>query len=105
MMQRRSEEYWRRVIEKQARSGIGAARYCREHELQRGTFLRWRQRLEANKLSECALVEVRDQSVRSASEDDTGLEVRIGADVLITVPAGTDLEFVGTLIAAIRGAS
>jgi transposase-like protein len=54
-MQRRSEEYWRRVIGKQARSGKSAARYCREHELQRGTFLRWRRRLGADRLSECAL--------------------------------------------------
>jgi hypothetical protein len=101
-MQRRGEEYWRRVIEKQARSGISAARFCREHKLQRGTFLRWRQRLGADRLSECALVEVRDRTMRSASQDDTRLEVRIGADVRITVPAGTDLEFVGTLIAALR---
>jgi hypothetical protein len=103
-MQRRGEGYWREAIQKQAASGMSAAKFCRKHHLQRGTFLRWRKRLGDTGHGESEFVEVLKRTVLDSGRADSSLEVRVGSDIRIDVQAGADIGFVGSLIAAIRKA-
>jgi hypothetical protein len=103
-MKRRGEEYWRKAIREQAASGMSAARYCRKHQLQRGTFLRWRRRLGENGPGGDELVEIRERAAAPIHCVEDTPELRIAGDIRISVHASTDLELVGSLIAAIRRA-
>jgi hypothetical protein len=102
-MQRQGEEYWRKAIRGQKTSGMSAAGYCRKHKLQRGTFLRWRQRLSESE-GERGLVEIDERTVIRNCEVGDRLEIRVGSDIKIVVPQGLDIGLVGGLIAAIRDA-
>jgi hypothetical protein len=101
-MRRRGEEYWREAIRKHQASGMSAARFCRKHHLERGTFLRWRKKLEGSTLSEYKLVEVREGTRIGGGQADTHIDVRIGSDVRIRVRNGDDLALIASLIAAIQ---
>jgi hypothetical protein len=103
-MQRRGEDYWREAIRRHAVSGMSAAKYCRKHHLGRGTFLRWRKRLEDSTLAGKDFVEVRERARIAEGRNDSVLEVRVGSDIRIAVKIGDDLEFVASIIAAIRRA-
>jgi transposase-like protein len=103
-MKRRGEEYWRKAIKEQAESGMSAARYCRKHQLQRGTFLRWRRRLGADGPGGHELVEIGERAAAPTRCVESTLELRLAGDIRIAVHSGTDLSFVGSLIAAIRRA-
>jgi hypothetical protein len=103
-MRRRGEEYWREAIRKHAASRMSAAKFCRKHHLERGTFLRWRKRLGDTALLGNEFVEVREGPRTGESRDDSVLNVRVGFDIRIMVKVGDDLEFVASLITAIRRA-
>lgn len=103
-MRRRGEDYWREAIQKQAASGMSAAKFCRKNHLQRGTFLRWRKRLGETAPIDNAFVEILERPSSDGAQGDTTLEVRVGSDIKIAVNADADLGFVGSLIAAIRRA-
>jgi hypothetical protein len=104
-MQQRGEGYWRKEIEKQTTSGMSITGYCRKRKLPCSTFLRWRKRLSEDGQGQSELVEISNRSAFVPHSDDIPVEVRIGCDIRIIVHAETDLELVGSLIAAIRGAS
>jgi hypothetical protein len=103
-MRRRGEDYWREAIRKHSASGMSAAKFCRKHHLERGTFLRWRKRLGEGVLNGNKLVEVHEGPRIGESRDDSVLEIRVGSDIRIAVKIGDDLPFVASVIAAIRRA-
>jgi hypothetical protein len=103
-MRRRGEDYWREAIGKQAASGMSAAKFCRKHHLERGTFLRWRKRLGEFVPAENEFVEVYERPGLDNGRADTVLEVCVGSDIRVVVKIGDDLEFVASLVAAIRRA-
>ena len=83
---------------------MSAARFCRKHHLERGTFLRWRKRLGDAGLNEIRFVEVLERPGLDTGRGDSVLDVRVGSDIRIAVPADADLGFVGCLVQAIRRA-
>ena len=103
-MKRRGEEYWQKAFKEQAASGMSAARYCRKHQLQRGTFLRWRRRLGKDGPGGYELVDISKRAAAPTRCVKDTLELRIAGDIRISVHSSTDLELVGSLIAAIRRA-
>jgi len=84
-MIRRGEDYWRRTIEQQRASGLNATRFCKTRSIKRGTFLRWRKRLDDQGDDHQAFIEVPTIALPCKPQgEDQGLEVRIGCDIRIT---------------------
>ena len=42
---RHGEDFWRRIVEEQALSGLSVPAYCKRHKLKDVTFYKWRKRL------------------------------------------------------------
>ena len=53
---RRTASEWRAILDRQARSGLSDAAFCRRAKLSRGSFVKWKQRL-ATKTRAAAVVE------------------------------------------------
>jgi hypothetical protein len=103
-MQRRSTAYWKARIDEQRKLGISAAEYCRKRSLDRGTFLRWRRRLDGGTVNQ-GLVEIARAGIRGDSSEPAVLSIQLGDGTLIYFHRLPDADTVGQLVAAIRGAS
>jgi hypothetical protein len=55
---RRSAAEWRQVLERFDASGLSAWGFCRREGISRGSFVRWRQRLQSSGLERGGFVEV-----------------------------------------------
>jgi len=103
-MQRRTTEYWRARIDEQRKMGTSAAEYCRKRSLDRGTFLRWRRRLDGGSAKE-GLVEIARSGLHGDPGEPAVLSIQLGDGTLIHFHRLPDADTVGQLVAAIRGAS
>jgi len=79
--------HWRGIIEKQAKSGQSALRYCRESHIPPGRFYFWRRRFSEHPASPHGFLEVvPGGSVGSPS----GISIHIGKNLAIQVERGFD---------------
>ena len=105
-MERHDSGFWRKRIAEQQRGGMSAAEYCRKHELSRGTFLRWRQRLERAP-GEPELVEVRRQPLMEGSDNQShrSLDIRLSNGVQIRFHDIPDPRTISEIVSAVRDAT
>jgi len=99
MTRRRRRVYWRRLVAKQAESGLKAAAFCREHKINLNLFYRWRRRFrnEQPKGVSAGFVEL----VTCLTEPDSGLRIRLGDTLSIEVERGFDPVTLRAVIKAI----
>lgn len=103
-MQRRSADYWKDRIDEQRKLGTSAAEYCRKRSLDRGTFLRWRRRLDGRTVNQ-GLVEVVRAGLRRDPGEPAALSIQLRNGTLVCFHGLPDADIVGRLVAAIRVAS
>lgn len=73
MIRRRSEETWRELVARQARSGLSVQAFCRQERLNTWTFYGWRSRLRGRTaIAEPAAVCGSTESVPTAGFIDLG---------------------------------
>lgn len=89
--------YWRRLVERQAASGLSVARFCEREDVSTASLYNWRRRLadEADERAAFVPVQVRDDS-RSA------LEIMLPGAVTIRVPDGTARQTIVDALAAVE---
>lgn len=102
--QRRTREEWARLVAEAARSTV--AETARRHRLCPKSLRWWRWRLESEQPSRPTSprmlpVVVRSPTVRDAEPSDE-VRIELGGDVLLRVPASSDVHFVAALVAALR---
>ena len=51
MTKEKRSNYWRSLIHKQAGSGLTAAAFCREHQINRDRSYHWRRRLRSDRVT------------------------------------------------------
>jgi len=76
---------WRRLVLKQAESGLSAAAFCREHQIDQSRFYRWRRRFQS---TDTAGLSSFVQLVSCRNNPSSGIVVRLGKDLSIEVHQG-----------------
>ena len=107
--------HWQALVREQAGSGLTQAAFCREREINPGTFAWWRRKLRAGPASESASGPRSDRS-RSRPDPVRFMEVEVvGAPSkryeialpngwVLRVPADFDSEHVTRLVRAVASA-
>lgn len=103
-MKRQGMDFWGARVQEQRKLGISAAEYCRRRSLQRGTFLRWRRRIDG-KMDDQALVEIEARGQRGSAGHESALSIRLECGIMIRFQAMPDVDIVMQLVSAIRAAS
>lgn len=77
--------HWQTLIEKQTASGISAAAYCREGQIQPALFYSWRRRLREQPPCSGGFLELIPEEAAPS-----GIRVRMGEKLAIEVDRGFD---------------
>lgn len=90
---------WREIIGKQAVSGISAAAFCREQNLNRNQFHWWRRRFRKNNSQnkETGFL----QLIPFASHQKSGVRICLRNEVFIEVEQGFDPQTLRNVVEAI----
>jgi transposase-like protein len=95
----KSRAFWSQHVAACATSGLSRAAYCRQHDLSYWTFNDWRRRLGSTGSSATsprqALVPV---MMTSAPSTAGALELRVGDQVRLSLPASVDAAWLGSLL-------
>jgi len=86
---------WRERLERQRRSGLSVAAFCRRERVSPPSFYHWRKRLAAADRPLFVPVQVADDAPASA-----GLEIELPGGAVVRLPAGTSRELVSLAIEA-----
>lgn len=102
MAQHRSKEFWARHVAALRRSGLTRAAYCRRNGLSYASLTAWEHRLRASapqpRRAAPALVPV---VVEAPPSNGVPLvEIRIGTQLIVSVPAAVDAQWLGALLRA-----
>jgi len=85
MTREQQAAYWRDLVEKQAESGLSAAAFCREHQIDQSQFYHWRRRFQsADTTGLSSFV----QLVPCRNNASSGIVVRLGENLSIEVHQG-----------------
>ena len=94
------EVLWRERLERQARSGLSIAAFCRREGLSPPSFYQWRRRLAESAAQRPLLMPVH---VAESSEPLAGIEIELPGGAVVRLPAGTARELIAaTIDAAVR---
>jgi hypothetical protein len=85
MTKQERSDYWRSLISKQIDSGLTAAAFCREHQINQDRFYYWRRRFSDN-AHLGAFVEL----VPNEKKSSAGVHIRLGNGLTIEVERGFD---------------
>ena len=98
VIQRRSAETWRELVDRQNRSGLSVQAFCRQERLNAWTFYGWRSRLRNSTAVAEGRVVVKDQNrepsgfidLGALSGDSSRCEIRLdfGGGIVLQVVRG-----------------
>ena len=87
---------WRERLERQRRSGLSVAAFCRRERVSQPSFYHWRKRLAAAERPLFVPVQVADDAPASAG----GLEIDLPGGAVVRLPVGAPRELVSLAIEA-----
>lgn len=92
----RKEAFWRRVLARQARSGMSVRAWCHRHALRESSFYWWRTQLVGRDAEAPGFVPVRVTTDRSAAD---GFDLSAGTEpagrLEIVLPRGRRVQVLG----------
>ena len=74
---------WRKILEKQARSGLTVAEFCRREELSQASFYQWRKKLRAEEPNSGSFIPL-------AVLGSSTVSVDLPCGAVVRVPAGDE---------------
>ena len=86
---------WRERLERQRRSGLSVAAFCRRERISQPSFYQWRKRLRAAERPLFVPVQVADDAAALA-----GLEIGLPGGAVVRLPAGASRELIRLAIEA-----
>jgi transposase-like protein len=100
---KKRESRWRRVVAKQARSGMSIRAYCAKHGVKDPAFYWWRAELARRDAarSAAAFVPVVVKPATAVSAEGMIIELRGGR--ALRLPASLTMEKIGELVRAVEG--
>ena len=90
-------EFWRELIQRQARSGQQVRALCAEQGVTERSFYSWKKRLGKDALVSFALV-----TDGSGGKQGTPLELELGSGQRLRIPCGVDAVTLRTVLAVLR---
>jgi transposase-like protein len=87
---RRRIAYWRRLVAQQAASSLSASAFCREEHINLNQFYRWRRRFRGERSEANLGAGFLELVPYSSRGDNSGIRIRLGAEVSIEVEPGFD---------------
>jgi hypothetical protein len=99
------EQFWRRIVSGQPRSGRSVVAWCSEHGVSAPSFYVWRQRLKKRvaerKLRRPQLLPV-EIVPSAAGESDAPLEIELPSRARVRVRPGCDLELLRQVLTMLQ---
>jgi transposase-like protein len=92
------ENYWRRIVGRQEKSGLSVKAFCRQEDLCAHTLYIWRRRLGKRQPVNFAVVKVTPE----AAPATTPLHLILSSGDCLQIPAGFDAGTLRTVLAALR---
>lgn len=89
MTKQERSAYWRSLVGKQMKSGLTAAAFCREHQINRDRFYYWRRRFQ-NEESRDRHLGAFVELVPYEKKSSAGVHIRLGNGLCIEVDRGFD---------------
>lgn len=89
--------YWRRLVERQAKSGLSIVRFCEREDVSTASFYNWRRRLAEETDEQPPFVPIRVQP-----DSGSALEIVLPGAVTIRVPDGTARQTIVDALAAVE---
>jgi hypothetical protein len=80
--------YWQGILEEHRHSGLSAAAFCREHQINRDRFYWWRKRLENNNghSKQSGFLEL----VPSCQSKNSGIRICLPGNIYVELEQGFD---------------
>jgi transposase-like protein len=91
-------EFWRELINQQARTGQQVRAFCSEHGVTEQSFYGWKKRLSGEAPVSFALV----ATDGSGGKQDAPLELDLGSGQRLRIPCGVDTATLRTVLAVLR---
>lgn len=91
--------HWRGLLDEQAESGLSAAAFCRNRDINLHRFYRWRRRLQneiARKPAGSFL-----ELIPSCPQQESGVRIRLSSGACIEVERGFDPETLRNVVKAL----
>ena len=92
---------WQMLVQDQTQSGMSAAAFCRENQLNLQRFYSWRQRLHAG--SDAKVTGAFLELVPSAKMQESGIRIRLDGRLFIETDRGFDSSTLRNAIDALCG--
>lgn len=108
------ESFWRRMVDRQAASGLSVRSWCRKHDLREHSFYAWRRELGLRdaEAGRSAFVPVRVAESaptcpeRGRAENGEGwLEIRLGGAQCVRIQGRVDRQMLADVLAVVTSAS
>jgi transposase-like protein len=101
MVVRRSKAFWARHVAALEQSGLTMVDYCRGRGLDYGTLADWRRRLGVNQERRPTPVPSLVPIMVETTAPATLIEIRVGTQVMVSVPSSVDPSWLGELLRAV----
>ena len=101
------EQFWRRMVHGQARSGLSIRAWCREHDLNEPAFYWWRSRLgrtdrkQESRFKKPTLVPIRVSPSETGSAEGT-IEILLSGDRRVRVSGPVDRQALADVLAVLE---
>ena len=99
------EQFWRDVVAAWRNSGVSVRAFCRRRGLQETSFYWWRRTLQQRDRQGATSTATQATFVPVRVVPDAMVEIVLPTGVVVRVPAGTEVQTVAMLVAALRAAS
>ena len=100
MARHKGKQFWSVHVVEAGRSTTSKAAYCRRQGLDYKTFLRWSRRLDEAGRAKSAQAIV-PLVVRDGAPSPGALTLRLGPDVVLSIPSSVDSRWLATLLRSI----
>lgn len=94
--------YWQSLIDKQAGSGLTAAAFCREHQINRDRFYHWHRRLRNDRTTASELSKF-VQLVSYQKKSSSAIRIHLDNSICIDVERGFDSHTLRAVVGAVWG--
>ena len=99
------EQFWRKMVSEQPRSGMSVAAWCGDHGVSAPSFYVWRQRLAQQRAAgrqsrrpHLLPVEI----IPAAAQNASALEIELPSQVRVHVGSGCDLELLRQVLTMLQ---
>jgi transposase-like protein len=101
MTQEQRITYWQKLVKAHNQSNRTVTDFCRDHQINRQSFYRWRQHFKSDQ-STAQAAGAFLELVPASKNGESGIRLRIDADLAIELDCGFDPSTLGQVISIVK---